>query len=85
MTDILGSNRVGLDAILVRCLKRKSEKWYTKLNRRREMKVLKALEEKYNDKIKNFALNKFFSFAGDRIRLNDEGLIMMDFVLLKLL
>ena len=50
MTDILGSNRVGLDAILVRCLKRKSEKWYTKLNRRREMKVLKALEEKYNDK-----------------------------------
>ena len=42
-------------------------------------------EEKYSDKIKNFALNKFFSFAGDRIRLNDEGLIMMDFVLLKLL
>ena len=42
-------------------------------------------EEKYKDKIKNFALNKFFDFAGDNIRLNDEGLIMMDFVLLKLL
>lgn len=50
ITDILGSNRVGLDAILVRCIKRKSEKWYTKLNRRREKNVLKRLEVLYNDK-----------------------------------
>ena len=41
-------------------------------------------EEKYADKIVNFALDKFFDFANDRVRLNDEGLIMMDFVLLKL-
>ncbi len=47
MTDILGSNRVGLDAILVRCLKRSSEKWYTKLNRRREKNILKGLEKNY--------------------------------------
>ena len=41
--------------------------------------------EKYNDKIKNFDLSKYFDFSNNRIRLNDEGLIMMDFVLLKLL
>ena len=41
--------------------------------------------EKYKDKIKNFALDKFFDFEGENVRLNDEGLIMMDFVLLKLI
>ena len=42
-------------------------------------------EEKYKDKIRNFELNKYFDFTSSRVRLNDEGLIMMDFVLLKLL
>lgn len=42
-------------------------------------------EEKYNNKIINFDLKRYFDFSVGRIRLNDEGLIMMDFVLLKLL
>lgn len=44
MTDILGSNRMGLDGILVKAIKRKSEKWYTKLNRRRENNVVKKIK-----------------------------------------
>ena len=47
MTDILGSNRVGLDGILVKAIKRKTEKWYTKLNRKREENVLRRIG-KYN-------------------------------------
>ena len=42
-------------------------------------------EEKFNDKIINFKLNNYFDFAGDRVRLNDEGLIIMDFVISKLI
>ena len=42
-------------------------------------------EERYKDKIKNFELNKLFDFSVGKVRLNDEGLILMDFVLLKLL
>lgn len=42
-------------------------------------------EEKYKDKIRNFELNKYFDFTNNRVRLNDEGLVLMDFVLLKLL
>ena len=42
-------------------------------------------EQKYEEKIKNFSLSKYFDFTNDRVRLTDEGLILMDFVLLKLL
>ena len=42
-------------------------------------------EQKYEEKIKNFSLAKYFDFTNDRVRLTDEGLILMDFVLLKLL
>ena len=44
-----------------------------------------SFEEKYKDKIKNFELDKYFNFSGDRVRLNDEGMLLMDFVLLKLI
>ena len=44
-----------------------------------------SFEDKYNSKIKNFALEKYFDFSGDRVRLTDEGLILMDFILFKLL
>ena len=42
-------------------------------------------EETYGDKIQNFGLDKYFNFTDDRVKLNDDGLILMDFVLLKLL
>ena len=44
-----------------------------------------SFDDKYNFKIKNFALEKYFDLSGDRVKLTDEGLILMDFVLLKLL
>ena len=42
-------------------------------------------EDKYKNKINNFELTKYFNFTIDSISLNDEGLLMMDFILLKLL
>ena len=42
-------------------------------------------EEKYKNKIIYFELQQYFNNTSDRIRLNDEGLIMMDFVLRKLI
>ena len=42
-------------------------------------------EEKYSEKIKEFRLSNYFDFSNNKIRLTDDGLIMMDFVLLKLM
>ena len=42
-------------------------------------------EEKFKDKISNFELQRYFAISSDRVKLNDEGLILMDFILLKLL
>ena len=50
MTDVLGSNRMKLDCILVRPLKKSSEKWYTKFNRKMEKHALKRIK-KYNPSI----------------------------------
>ena len=47
MTDVLGSNLFELDSILVKPLKKKSEKWYTKLNRMHEKFVIKRIKKKY--------------------------------------
>jgi len=49
MTDVLGSNRLGIDALLVKPIKRKTEKWYTKLNRRVEQSILNRLKVKHNE------------------------------------
>ena len=46
MTDILASNLINLDSILVRPIKKKSEKWYTKLNRVYERFVIKRIKKK---------------------------------------
>lgn len=44
MTDVFGATRVGLDVILVKPLKLKTEKWYTKMNRRLEQHALKGIK-----------------------------------------
>lgn len=49
MTDVLGSNRMGIDAILVKALKKKSEKWYTKINRKVENRILKKIRKHHPD------------------------------------
>lgn len=47
MTDVLGSSKVGIDCILVKPIKKKSEKWYTKLNRTLERMILKRINKHY--------------------------------------
>lgn len=47
MTDIWGANRFGTYSILVNPLKRKTEKWYTKINRKLEAKMLLKIERKH--------------------------------------
>lgn len=44
-----------------------------------------TFQEKYSEKINKFLLDKYFDFTNGQIKLNDEGLILMDFILLKLL
>ena len=70
------------------------EEYYLITNLRLEQGFLKEdyfkkfgvnFEDKYKDKIKNFELDKYFDFTKDRVSLNDEGLLLMDFVLLKLI
>lgn len=46
MTDIFGAKRLGLMAILVTPIKKKSEKWYTKLNRIIEEKMFAKIKKK---------------------------------------
>lgn len=47
MTDIFGSSRMKLDSILVHPIKKKSEHWYTRLNRRMEKFVVSRIKKKY--------------------------------------
>ncbi len=46
MTDVYGANRFGAYNILVNPLKRKTEKWYTRLNRKIEVKMLEKIKRK---------------------------------------
>ncbi len=50
LTDILGASRVKIDTILVKPIKQKTEKWYTRLNRRKEQNILKKLKKHYPEK-----------------------------------
>ncbi len=47
MTDVLVGNRMGIDTYLVNPIESKSEKWYTKINRRIEKSVVKRIKKKY--------------------------------------
>lgn len=49
VTDILGSRRMGIDCFLVKPIKRKTEKWYTKFNRKMENAAIKKLQKHYPD------------------------------------
>ena len=46
MTDVLGSAKMGIDCILVKPIKKKTEKWYTKLNRMLENMILKKMKKR---------------------------------------
>ncbi|MBU1144912.1 MAG: YqeG family HAD IIIA-type phosphatase [Firmicutes bacterium] len=45
MTDVLGGKRMGFNVIVVDAIKRNVEKWYTKLNRKLEKRVLVKLKK----------------------------------------
>lgn len=58
MTDIFGANRFGTYNILVNPIKRKTEKWYTKFNRRIEEKMLLKIKRKHNKEFIKLNLNE---------------------------
>ncbi|HQD92391.1 MAG: YqeG family HAD IIIA-type phosphatase [Acholeplasmataceae bacterium] len=43
MTDCLGARNFGIDVILVKSIEKSSEKWYTRINRFFERKIIKRL------------------------------------------
>jgi len=47
MTDVFGAKRMGLDCILVKPLMQKTEKWFTKINRCLERKVLNKMKDSF--------------------------------------
>lgn len=47
MTDVFGANRMKISTILVKSVKRKSDRWMTKMNRFFERIVLKKIQKKY--------------------------------------
>ncbi len=57
MTDIYCANRFHSYSILVNPILRRTEKWYTKLNRRIELKMLKKIEKKYSEVYKSLKLD----------------------------
>lgn len=52
VTDIAGFNSLGVDTILVKTINQKKQKWYTKINRSREKRILRKIKKvdciKYN-------------------------------------
>ncbi len=47
MTDVFGGKRFGIDVVLVKPIKQKTEKWYTKINRIVERKMLKRIQKRF--------------------------------------
>ncbi len=58
MTDVYCANRFHSYSILVNPLKRKTEKWYTRFNRKIETKMLEKIKKKDNDAFNKLALDK---------------------------
>lgn len=58
MTDVLGGNRFGIQVILIRSVKRKSDRWMTKINRKLEKIVIKNIQsnlpELYHERLKAY-------------------------------
>lgn len=58
MTDVYCANRFNSYSILVNPLKKRTEKWYTKINRKTEGKMIEKIKNKYNDSYKELSLDK---------------------------
>ena len=58
MTDVFGGKKMNFYVIVVDAIKRKTEKWYTKINRRLESKVLERLKRTDQDFYKKLHLEE---------------------------
>ncbi len=58
MTDVYGAKRTGLDVILVLPIKKRTEKWYTRLNRAIENRMLEKIKTRYPEKYTELKLDK---------------------------
>jgi len=58
MTDVWGANRMGLYSILVNPIKKKTEKWYTKMNRKTEVKMIERIKKEMPDTFERLGLEK---------------------------
>lgn len=58
MTDVLGAKRSGLMVIVVDAIKRKAEKWFTRINRRLEKRVLSRMKKYHNSYYQQLHLNE---------------------------
>lgn len=63
LTDIKCANKLGLDSVLVKSISRKSEKWYTRINRLREKRVINNIAKV--DKEKAIAIAKIIGERND--------------------
>lgn len=58
MTDVFGAKILGLKCILVDAIKRDNEKWFTRLNRRFERRILKRIQNKYSSYFNDLNLHE---------------------------
>ncbi len=47
MTDVFGANRVGMQTVLVKPIKKSSDKWITRFNRKIANMILKGVKKRY--------------------------------------
>lgn len=52
LTDVFGANRLGIRVILVKPIKKSSDKWITSFNRSIARKILKGVKKRYPDAYK---------------------------------
>ncbi len=57
-TDVIGGNRMGFNVIVVDTIKRKGEKWFTKLSKLTERRILKRLRRTDPDFYYNLKLDE---------------------------
>jgi uncharacterized protein len=58
MTDVYGAKRLKLQVVLVLPIKKKSEKWYTKVNRYLENRILRRIEKEHPNTYQNLDLKR---------------------------
>ena len=58
LTDIWGANRFDAYSILVNPIKKKTEKWYTKINRKTEVKMIERIKNELPDTFNRLGFEK---------------------------